>query len=304
MNSIWDNIKYQFKKGGMYLNLLYVNVGVFVVLKLLMVLSTLMLNESIVSVPYSWLAVNTDLSVLAYKPWTIITNAFVHIEFWHLLSNMLYLFFLGSMLEQYLGKRKILSLYLLGGLVGTIVQIGAKNIFPLFAAMPDYNLIGASGAVFAIAVGLITYNPNLEVRLFGVVPVKLVYIVGLLFVLEFLRLSNLDGTAHFAHVGGGLFGFVSMYSYRKGTDILKWLDNIQARITGDKSKQPKMKVKYSKFRDGKKKQEHKEKPPRDDYDYNASKAAQQERLDRILDKIKYKGYDGLTKDEKEFLNRF
>lgn len=300
MSAVLDNIKYQFKQGGMYLNLLYVNVGVFIMFSILLMISKLMLNPDILDVSKSYLAASTDLSVLVYRPWTLITNTFVHAGFWHLLSNMLYLFFLGGMLEQYLGKKKILSLYLLGGVIGTLVQVGAKNAFPLFASVPDYYIIGASGAVFAIAVGLITYNPNLEVRLFGVIPAKLIFIVGFLFVLEFLRLHNMDGVAHFAHVGGGLLGFVSMYYYRKGTDILRWLDNLQGVLTGKREKKPKMKVKYSKFRDQAKKQ----KPPRDDYEYNASKAEQQERLDKILDKIKYKGYDGLTKEEKEFLNKF
>lgn len=295
-----DSIKYQFRQGGMYLNLFYVNVGVFLVFSILILLSELMLNPSIVGIPYKLLAVNTELSSLLYKPWTLITNAFVHRDFFHLLSNMLYLFFLGGMLEQYLGKRKILSLYLLGGIVGTLVQIASKNAFPLFANMPDYYIIGASGAVFAIAVGLVTYNPQLEVRLFGIIPAKLIFIVGILFALEFLRLSKVDGVAHFAHVGGGLLGFISMYYYRKGTDILRWLDNLQGVFAGKRTYRPKMKVKHSTFRE----RRPKEKPPRDDYDYNASKAAQQERLDKILDKIKYKGYDGLTKEEKEFLNRF
>lgn len=300
MSTVMDSIKEQFRRGGMYLTLLYVNLGVFIFLQLLKVVAELMVNSQVLTIPYELLAVNTDLGVILYKPWTLITNAFVHISGWHLISNMLYLFFLGGMLEHYLGKKKILSLYLLGGLVGTIIQIGAKHIFPLFSSLPDYNIIGASGAVFAIAVGLITYNPKLEVRLFGVIPAKLIYIVGLLFVLEFLRLSELDGVAHFAHVGGGLLGLVSMYYYKKGTDILGWLDRLQGALTGKKATRHKMKVKYSKFRDQNKDQ----KPPRDDYDYNASKAAQQERLDKILDKIKYKGYDGLTKEEKEFLNRF
>ncbi|MCB9188277.1 MAG: rhomboid family intramembrane serine protease [Flavobacteriales bacterium] len=300
MASILDNIKYQLKQGGMYLTLLYINIGVFLLLQILTVIGELVLNNQVLSIPYSLLAVNTDLTSILYKPWTLITNSFVHVSFFHLLSNMLYLFFLGGMLEQYLGKKKILSLYLLGGLIGTVIQITAKHAFPLFQAMPDYYIIGASGAVFAISVALITYNPKLEVMIFGVIPAKLIYIVGLLFVLEFLRLSELDGVAHFAHVGGGVLGFLSMYYYKKGTDILRWIDNLQGVFSGNRSKKPKMKVKYSSFRESKKE----EKPPRNDYDYNASKAAQQERLDKILDKIKHKGYDGLTKEEKEFLNKF
>ncbi len=300
MSSVLDSIKYQFRQGGMYLTLLYINVGVFLLFSILLMVSNLMLDPRIYEVPKSFLSVNTDLNFILYRPWTLLTNCFVQVDFFHLLSNMLYLFFLGGMLEQYLGKKKILSLYLMGGLVGTIIQIASKNAFPLFASMPDYYIIGASGAVFAVAVGLITYNPKLEVRLFGIIPAKLIYIVGLLFALEFLKLSKVDGVAHFAHVGGGLLGFVSMYYYRKGTDILRWLDNLQGIFSGNRSRKPRMKVKYSKFREEKKEK----KPPRNDYDYNASKAAQQERLDKILDKIKYKGYDGLTKEEKEFLNRF
>lgn len=304
MSSIADNLKYQFKAGGMYLKLIYVNAAIFLLAGITLMVGTLMKNEIGVShFIYNYLAVSTDLKILIVRPWTLISSMFLQIEFFHLLSNMLYLFFLGRLLEGYLGQKKILSLYLVGGVVGSVLQIGAKNVFPLFADMPDYPIIGASGAVFAIAVGLITYAPQLEVNLFGVIRTRVIIIVGLLFLLEFLRLHSLDGVAHFAHVGGGLFGFLSMYYYKKGKDILAWADNLQDRVRGRKvAKKPKMKVKYSKFRDQKKSKDSQ--PPRDDYEYNASKVDQQEKLDKILDKIKYKGYDGLTKEEKEFLNRF
>jgi membrane associated rhomboid family serine protease len=300
MSSVVDNIRAQFKQGGMYIKLVYVNAAIFLLLSILIVVGDLMKGSFGLSsfVNYN-LGVSTDLSILIRKPWTLITTMFVHAGFMHLLSNMLMLFFLGRIFEGYLGAKKTLSLYLMGGIVGALIQILAKNVFPLFADMPDYPIVGASGAVFAIAVGLTTYAPNLEVNLFGAFRVKLIYIVGALLALEFLRLSSVDGTAHFAHVGGGLFGLLSMYLYRRGTDILGWLDKLQDRFAGRKGK-PRMKVKYSRRREA----AQEEKPPRNDYDYNASKAAQQERLDKILDKIKYKGYDGLTKEEKEFLNRF
>lgn len=300
MASIWDNIQHQFKAGGMYLKLVYINVALFLIVKIAVVVGDLMnFNGQLTAFVYNYLCVSTDLKLLLFRPWTLLSSMFLQIGFMHLFSNMLMLFFLGQMLETYVGGKKILSLYLLGGIIGSLFQIAAKNIFPLMSEMPDYPILGASGAVFAIAVGLVTYSPNLEVRLFGVIPAKLIYIVGLLFLLEFFNLSNVeDRVAHFAHVGGGLFGFWVMLNYRKGKDYLKWLDQLQGRLSG--GRQPRMKVKYSKFRE----QKNDQQPPRDDYDYNANKQAQQERLDRILDKIKHKGYDGLTKEEKDFLNKF
>lgn len=300
MSSITDSLKYQFKQGGMYLKLLYVNVGVFLLVNLLLVIAKLMTFYIPVN---ELLAVSTNFRTLLLSPWTIITSMFLHVSFMHLLSNMLMLFFIGQMLETYIGSKKILSLYLVGGVIGSLVQILAKNFFPLMSGLPDYPILGASGAVTAIAVGLITYNPSLEVRLFGVIPTKLIYIVGLFFILEFFNLSNIhDSVAHFAHVGGGLFGFFIMWNYRNGKDYLRWMDNLQVSLSNlfTKNKKPKMKVQYSKFRT----KEKDVKPPRDDYDYNADKQAKQERLDKILEKIKYKGYDGLTKEEKDFLNQF
>jgi membrane associated rhomboid family serine protease len=305
MNSFSDQIKYQFKAGGMYLKLIYINVGIFLLLSILGIIAELMKSYEFLSFISLNTGASSDLTVLVRKPWTIITYMFVHAGFWHIFSNMLMLFFLGRMLEAYIGPKKILSIYVLGAIAGLFLQIASKHIFPLFIDLPHGLIVGASGGVFAVAAALITYNPKLEVNFFGIFPIKLIWIVGLYFLSEIMQVSKISGVAHFAHIGGGIFGYLMIRQYQNGKDITLWFDSMMSFFVNlfksNKGKH-KMKVKYSKFRDQDSKSTTP--PPRDDYDYNADKAAQQEKLDKILDKIKMKGYDGLTKSEKDFLAKF
>ena len=305
MNSFSDQLKYQFKAGGMYLKLIYINVGIFLLLSILGIIAELMKSYELLSFLSINTGASTDLAVLVRKPWTVITYMFVHAGFWHIFSNMLMLFFLGRMLEEYVGPKKILSIYVLGAIAGLFLQIASKHIFPLFSDLPHGLIVGASGGVFAVAAALITYNPKLEVNFFGIFPIKLIWIVGLYFLSEIMQVSKITGVAHFAHIGGGIFGYLMISQYLKGKDITLWFDSMISffiNLFKSNKGKPKMKVKYSKFRN--QDTQSNTPPPRDDYDYNADKAAQQEKLDKILDKIKMKGYDGLTKSEKDFLAKF
>jgi hypothetical protein len=195
-----------------------------------------------------------------------------------------------------------LGIYVVGGIVGGILQVVAKNSFPVFSELGHYPIVGASGAVMAIAAALVTYAPQLEVMLFGVFRVKIIWIVLLFLLQDFFQMHQIaSGVAHFAHLGGALWGFFYIANYKKGKDYLKWFDRLMSFFTNFSFKKlvrssPKMKVTYSKYRE--------DKPPRDDYHYNAHKQSRQERLDMILDKIKHRGYEGLTKEEKDFLASF
>jgi len=303
MNDILENLKRQFKTGGMYIKLIYINVAVFVVFALIQGLGVLLKVPEMEFARY-YFTLNTSMSQMLYQPWGWITYMFFHAGILHLAMNMMMLFYVGKILEGYLGGKKVLSIYILGGLAGALVQVLAKNSFPALREQFDYPVLGASGAVIALAVATVTYAPKLEVFLFGSFKLKLLWIVGFFVLQDMLQMSRLNGNvASFTHLGGALFGFLMITRYKTGKDITKWFDPIAAYIKNifTKGKSPKMKVKYSKPRE-KKKTTTSTPPPRDDYDYNASKVEQQKKVDAILDKIKYKGYDGLSKKEKDFLN--
>lgn len=302
-NEIIANLKRQFQAGGMYIKLIYINVGVFLIMSIIGLVANLMKSPELVGLIEFNLGAATDLKILLYKPWTIFTYMFVHGGFFHLLMNMLLLFFFGRQIEAYLSGKKVLSIYVIGALAGLFLQIAAINVFPLFRDAPFGIIVGASGGVFALMVALATYAPQMEVNLFGILPMKLMWLVGGYFLLELLNVDQVSNVAHFTHIGGGIYGFLMITQFKKGKDISLWFDNIIAFFVGlfDPSKRkPKMKVKYSKFRD----QKTAAKPPKDDIDFNSQKVAQQKKLDAILDKIKIRGYDGLTKSEKDFLAKF
>lgn len=310
MASILDNIKHQIKGGGMYIKLILINVLVFGIFGILAGLAVLMkwddllirLPTSFIFIPERWFYFSTDITTLLHRPWTIITYMFMHGGFMHILMNMLIFFFMGKMLEQYLGSKKVLSIYILGGIAGALIYFGAHNFFPLLSEKGHIPMAGASASVMAILAATATYAPNIEVYVFGVLKVKL-YIIAIIYgLIDIMSLNSGDNVAHFAHLGGALWGFLYITQYRKGNDMAKWFDNFVAKIVGIFQKSPKIKVAHSKYR--KKGKAKKTSPPRNDHDYNGQKKSKQAQLDAILDKIKVGGYECLSAEEKRFLSEF
>ncbi|MCT4582091.1 MAG: rhomboid family intramembrane serine protease [Flavobacteriales bacterium] len=287
MRDVVGNIKALYNRGGMFLKLLYVNVAIYVVLNIF--IGGLFQLDLI-----HWFSFDSNLLSNINKPWSLFTYMFIHGGTRHILFNMLVLFFVGSMFEHYFGKKKVLSTYIIGGLAGAVLFLITQNIFPLLINSGPSTLLGASASVMAIFVGLAAYKPNLEVAVFGVFNVKL-YILALLYVgVDLLSVGNLDGVAHFAHLGGAAWGYYMGSQLKNGKDVSMWFDKAIGNLSGIFKRKPKMKVSYS----------NNPKPPRDDYEYNAKKQSDQQKLDAILDKIKVGGYEALSKKEKEFLNNF
>ena len=115
-------------------------------------------------------------------------------------------------------------------------------------------------------------------------------------VFDLVSVASLDGTGHFAHLGGAAWGYYMGSQLKNGKDVSSWFDNWMDKLVNLFKRKPKMKVSYT--------SNEKPKPPRDDYDYNAQKQSDQQKLNAILDKIKVGGYETLSKKEKEFLNNF
>jgi membrane associated rhomboid family serine protease len=235
-----------------------------------------------------WLAVPPAFSLLILRPWTIITYMFVHTQFFHILFNMLWLYWMGKIFVEYLGSKKLLSTYILGGIAGALMYIISYNAFPLFKHSGIYlPMIGASASVLAITVAIATLIPNYRIFIFLIGPVALKYVAGIIVLLDLLNLGNADNVAHFAHVGGAIYGFIYITQLKKGNDLAGWFNILSDKLTSIFKPSSKMKVKFTR--------------PKNDEEFIMTKKANQERIDEILDKISKSGYGSLTKEEKEFL---
>lgn len=288
--NIAEEIKQSFKKGSTLTKLIYINLGVFLIVNIILLIFFLMNRSAIISNPVvPWLAVPADLNELIRKPWTIITYMFLHESFLHILFNVLVLYWFGKIFLQFLDEKKLVGIYFLGGIFGALLYIIAFNIFPVFDSSLSKSItLGASASVVAIVVAISIYTPNYTLNLMFIGPVKLKYIALVLILLDITTIAYSNAGGHIAHLGGALFGWLYISQYKKGKDISKGLNNFLYGIfTWKKSSKPKMKVKYSK--------------PKTDMDYMAEKAKKQAVIDKILEKISKSGYDSLSKEEKATL---
>ncbi len=299
--NLLDDIKLQFKNGGTLMRLIFINIAVYLavaIVSLILFLSNSGANSQFI---VNWLAVPASISNLLYKPWTIITYMFLHDprNIFHIISNMIMLYFGGSLFVEYLNNKRLLATYILGGIFAYALHVGAYYIFPVFANQSADPIVGASGAIMAVFMAVAFYRPSLKVMLFGVIPVPLIAIAALYIITDLLGITeqNVEGQsriAHFAHLGGVLFGVISIIGVNKSTHFMKKVDRFFAWTISPKfsfKRKPKMKV-YQNPNETKK---------MSDEEFNFNKKLRQERLDAILDKIGKKGYEGLTKEEKDFL---
>lgn len=281
-----------FSKNDTLIKLIYINVAVYISTKLLFIIFWLFqLGGQTEHYIIHYLAVPSDLSLLLFKPWTLFTYMFLHVGFFHLLFNMIMLYFGGQLFMSFLGSRKLWTLYIGGGLAGAIFYIFFYNVFPIFSdVLSSSKALGASASVMAIVVGVATYAPNFSVRMFLFGEVRLKYIAIVLFVIDILSISNSNSGGHIAHIGGAAMGFLFAKQWKKGSDITAGIGRAGDFLAGalTASKKPKMKVKYRKRRTT-------------DQEFNQQKKARQEEIDAILDKISKSGYNSLTKSEKSKL---
>jgi membrane associated rhomboid family serine protease len=196
---------------GFSLNIVLVIIAV----NLLMFIATLAWGKGILTVQGSTIVLykahyylGLMPAALVLRPWTIITNLFIHGSFWHLFANMLTFYFFGTYLSKLAGRSRFLLVYFGGGILG--------NIFYMFLGEPISIAIGASGAVFALAGALVMVVPQLKVLIFPIpAPVPLwVAVIGVFIVLTVL--SGLLNIAWEAHLGGLLAGLVAGYFLKKG----------------------------------------------------------------------------------------
>ena len=295
-SSITAEFKNTFRQGSALTRLIIVNLLVFASIKIIMVFFFLFnINGEAINELIRWFAVPASLKVLLFRPWTLITYMFLHENLWHIFFNMLWLYWFGKIFSEYLGNKKLLSTYVLGGISGAVLYILAFNVFPVFGEILPYSFaLGASASVLAIVVAISTFIPNYTLHLMFIGPVKIKYIAVFSVILDILSIEGGNPGGHIAHLGGALFGYFYIKQLQKGKDwatgFYKVFNTITSIFNTSKSR---MNVVHA--RKGRSKRY---KP---DEDYNIQKASNQQRMDEILDKISKSGYESLTKEEKEIL---
>jgi len=281
--NILDDLKLQYRLGGIAMRLIYWNIACF-----LISLVFFWPNFTGTFVYPNWLALSSDPQVFSFKPWTFLTYAFFHFDFWHLLFNMMVLNFSSTLFLTYFTQKQYLGLYILSA-------IFAGLIFALSYYFLNYSasIVGASAAIMAILVATTTYQPLMSIRLFLIGNVKLWHLTAVILVLDLLqfRLGNMGG--HISHLAGAVFGFIFIKLLQNGTDLSIVVSKTIDFFTNLFRKSPSTPFKTV----------HKNynKPTQKPISRIVTKDKTQQQIDEILDKISQSGYDCLTKEEKEFL---
>ncbi len=290
-----------FKKINIVIKLVAINVAIFLLLNIIDVFIHLSGGSpKAIDVVLSFVSVPATTKELFFRFWTPFTYMFVQKDFWHILGNMLWLYFLGIILIRFIKEKDFLALYIIGGLAGALIYIVSFNVFPVFSDLKIYSiLLGASASVTAIVVALGTLKPNEEVYFFGLFRIKLFIIAAGMVIYDIFLLKGDNAGGHFAHLGGAIYGFIYGFQLRKGRNISSsfadFLENIffkgsNKSFFSDRKKNN-MKVIKNNLK------------TKDDYEYNKKVNEINKEIDRILDKISKKGYKNLTKKEKNFLKK-
>ncbi len=300
VDSVLQDLKQTFRSGNMISKLILVNVAAYIIINLIFVFDFQNgenLNSFYETVKNT-LSLPSSFPRLIKQPWAIISHMFLHVGFWHLLWNMLLLYWFGQIVGDFIGDDKILPLYIMSGLFGGLVYMLHDLYLPGGTGGAAYAM-GASAAVMAVIWTAAMLSPDYRMNLLLIGPVKLKYIaLGLLFMDLVGSAGNLNQGGHFAHIGGALFGIFYVYLLRSGTDITAAFTEKTSRSFTKTPRKPKVKkTSRSKF-----KVVHNS-AQKDTEEKSKAAFSQQGELDRILDKINSSGYDALSAEEKDFLYR-
>ncbi len=284
--------------GNALINLIIFNVVLFVLLKFIYVvylISDMNINAYHNNI-FSWFTLPADITRLGTRPWTVLTFMFTHESFFHLLGNVLFLWSFGYILQDMTGNRKLIPIYIYGGLAGAFFYVLSYQIFPaLQPHISDAVFFGANASVMAVAIATTTVSPDYRIfpMINGGIPL---WVVTLLYVIiDFTTITQGDPPKYIAHLSGAALGFLFIYQLRKGNDWSEWMNNFFDWVENLFNPDNKNKNKSSK--------EEFFYKVKDAQPYKKTPNVTQKRVDEILDKINQKGFHFLTDEEKDILKR-
>ena len=243
-----------------------------------------------------WFTLPSNLNTLATRPWTVLTYMFLHEDPMHLIGNVLWLWAFGYILQDLTGPRKLIPLFIYGGIAGGLFYVFSYNVIPVLSKAAAYsNMLGASAGVMAIAIATTVLAPGYRIfpMINGGIPLWVLTLIFVVLDFAMIPVSNTGG--HLAHLAGAATGFVFVHQLRRGRDWSGWMnrffDWVNDLFNPDKRSW--------------------KKTAKDELHYQ-SKGTQpfkkipnitQKRIDEILDKINQQGYRFLTEEEKDILKR-
>jgi len=272
--NILNDIKHAYHKANVVEKIIYINVFLFLI--------TVLFSDFVIE----WLALPSNFSAFLSKPWTLISYAFIHQRLFHVLSNLLVLYYIGNLFLDFFTKKQFINAYFLGGIFGGILFLGYYYITNTSGG----PLVGASAAVTAIFVAIATKIPRYALQLRFIGSVELWVLAAIWVVMSILQLATPDKGGAVAHLGGAIFGFIYANQLDKGNDIGKWFEaliNYFTNLFKSKNKSNLKTVYKSKKKSN----------------TDIVQKSKQRKIDDILDKISKSGYESLTKEEKDFLFR-
>ena len=279
MNSIIDDLKFQYRIGGIANKMIYWNVGFF----LLSIIFFYQFKSGGFDFP-NWIAVSSEPTTVLTKPWTLLTYAFFHYGFLHLFFNMMVLNFSSRLFLTFFTQKQYLGLYFMSAIFAGLCFIAS-----FYLLHQTSNMVGASAAIMALLVATTTYQPLMEIRLLLIGNVKLWHITAVLLLLDLLQIQMENTGGHIAHLSGAFFGYIYIKLLQNGTDLSRIVDKV-LNVYSKKKTTPFKRVHVNPKKPAVKRESK-----------IVLKDKTQQQLDEILDKISQSGYDSLTSEEKEFL---
>ena len=269
------------KKDNGLIKIILINIIVFVSMSMIEVFLTLSGLGSISSAILNKLMLPADLKTFILQPWSLITYFFLHMNFMHILWNMLFLYWFGKIVNDNIGNNAVISLYVLGGIIGGLFYMALYNIIPFYSdRLSDSLMLGASAGVFSIVVGSATLLPNYTFYLLLLGPVRIKYIALFYVLLSFLDVTGNNAGGEIAHLGGAFIGYLYIRQLQNGVNMGEGIIKILNFFKKEKS--IKDQTKSSSIKD-------------------ENEDISQDEIDKILDKISDSGYSSLSNKEKEKL---
>ncbi len=268
---LYNKISNEFKLSSNLNKIIYLNIIFFVIIKVCS--SIFFLFEINTNEYFNKLYLPAEINLIKLQPWSIFSFMFIHLNFVHLIFNMLWLYFIGNIFLQWLNERQLIYIYILGGISGGLFFVLSYNYLPLLQKNIDNTLaLGASASIFAIMMAITIYKPNHKIHIPFIQKINLKNITILLTIYYIISLSGGNTGGYLAHIGGGIFSFI----YMKQLNTSKIFKSIFKN--------------NSKFNE-----------KDSDYIYNQKQNKKNKEIDIILEKISKSGYKSLNKKEKEIL---
>ena len=269
------------KEDNGLIKIILINIIIFVSISILEVFITLSGGGSLIRVVINKLMLPASFTTFILQPWSLISYFFLHLSFGHILWNMLFLYWFGKIIHDNIGNNAVISLYILGGIIGGLSYMALFNIIPFYGDRVSESLmLGASGGVFSIVAGSATLLPNYTFYLLFLGPVRIKYIALFYILLSFFDVTGSNAGGEIAHIGGALIGYLFIKQLQKGVNmgdgVIKIINLFNRKNSSKKEKEFTINKETS-------------------FDIS------QDEIDKILDKISESGYSSLSKKEKEKL---